>query len=89
LAPDTVRYAYVYAIALNGTGAPAQSLALLERVHQRHPADRDVLVALIAGARTAGDLASAISHARELTQLDPGNQQASLLLRDLENRQKQ
>ena len=39
LAPDNVRYAYVYAIALNSTGAAAQAMTLLERTHRQHPAD--------------------------------------------------
>ncbi len=33
LAPENVRYACVYAIALNSTGTPAQAMALLERAH--------------------------------------------------------
>ncbi len=84
LAPDTVRYGYVYAIALNSTGAPEQSLALLGRLHRQHPADREVLIALIAGARAAGDISAALSEARELAELDPGNPQVRMLLLDLE-----
>jgi predicted Zn-dependent protease len=41
LAPDNARYAYVYAIALNSTGAQAQATALLEHAHGQHPTDRD------------------------------------------------
>ena len=33
LAPDNPRYAYVYAVALNSTGAPTEALASLERAH--------------------------------------------------------
>jgi predicted Zn-dependent protease len=55
LAPDNARYAYVYAVALNSTGAQSEAMALLERTHQRHPADREVLMALIAIAQSAGD----------------------------------
>jgi Flp pilus assembly protein TadD len=71
LAPDNVRYGYVYAIALNSTDSPQQASALLEQIHRQHPADRDVLIALIAGARSAGDLPTALSHARELAGLNP------------------
>jgi predicted CXXCH cytochrome family protein len=85
LAPDNVRYAYVYAIALNSTGAPEQSRALLERIHRQHPADRDVLIALITGARGAGDLSSALSLAQELAELDPADPQVRMLLLDLQN----
>ena len=40
LAPDNARYAYVYAIALNSTGAAREAVALLERTHRQHPTDR-------------------------------------------------
>jgi predicted CXXCH cytochrome family protein len=84
LAPDTIRYAYVYAIALNSTGSPEQSRAVLAETHKQHPADRDVLVALISGTRVAGDYAKALSYARELAQLDPNDPQVKMLLSDPE-----
>jgi len=85
LAPDTVRYGYVYAVALNSTGAPERSRAVLAEIHRQHPADRDVMVALVAGARSAGDIPAAVSYARELAQLNPSDLQVRMLLRDLEN----
>jgi len=88
LAPENARYAYVYAVALNSTGAPAEALAILEHAHQKHPADRDVLAALVAIARDAGDLAAALRHARELIALDPGNAQLRALIADLEQKAK-
>lgn len=69
-AADNAPYAYVYAIALNSTGAPAEAMAVLERAHQRHPADRDVLVALVPIARGTGDFGTALRQARELVTLD-------------------
>jgi predicted CXXCH cytochrome family protein len=84
LAPDNTRYGYVYAIALNSTGAPDQARALLERIHAGHPADPDVLVALVTTARSAGDMPTALMHARELAKLYPGNPQIQLLVHDLE-----
>jgi Flp pilus assembly protein TadD len=85
LAPDVVRYGYVYAIALNSTGSSEQSRALLEQIHRQHPADRNVLITLIGEARSARDLPTALSHARELAKLDPGDPQVRMLLLDLEN----
>jgi Flp pilus assembly protein TadD len=41
-APDNARYAYVYAIALNSTGASGQAMAVLGEAHRRHPTDREV-----------------------------------------------
>jgi Flp pilus assembly protein TadD len=87
LAPDNARYAYVYAVALNSTGAQSEAMALLERTHQRHPADREVLIALIAIAQTAGDVATALRHAREVAALCPADPQFRKLVSDLEKRQ--
>jgi hypothetical protein len=33
------RYAYVYAVALNSSGAAKEAMVLLEEAHQQHPAD--------------------------------------------------
>ena len=87
LAPDNARYAYVYAVALNSTGARSEAMALLERTHQRHPADREVLTALISIAQSAGDIATALRYAREMAALYPANPQLRKLVSDLENRQ--
>jgi predicted CXXCH cytochrome family protein len=87
LAPDNARYAYVYAVALNSTGAHGEATALLDRTHRQHPADRDVLTALVSIAQDTGDLAAALSHARELAALDPGDMRIRELLLDLEKRQ--
>ncbi len=87
LAPDNARYAYVYAIALNSTGAPAEAMALLERAHRQHPADIDLLMALVSIARDTGDFGTALRHARELVILDPADARLRSLISDLEKRQ--
>ena len=87
LASDSARYAYVYAVALNSTGAPAEAMALLERSHQQHPTDRDMLMALVSIARDTGDFALALRHARELVTLDPEDAQLRALVSDLDERQ--
>ena len=89
LAQDNARYAYVYAIALNSTGAPAEAVALLERTHQQHPTDRDVLVALVSIAQDRGDLATALRYARELAGQYPADMQVRAMVMDLEKRQAQ
>jgi cytochrome c-type biogenesis protein CcmH/NrfG len=71
LAPNNARYAYVYAVALNSTRSPNDAMALLERTHQQHPADRNVLIALVSIAQETDDLANALLHARELVRLIP------------------
>src|SRR5262249_17162056 len=84
LRPDNARYAYVYAVALNSTGAHAEAMALLEQTHRRHPADRDVLLALVSIARDSGDVSRALLYARELVALHPADPQLRSLLLELE-----
>jgi tetratricopeptide (TPR) repeat protein len=84
--PDNVRYAYVYAVALNSSGAAGEAMALLEETHRQHPADRDVLMALVSFARDNGDFANALRHARELLTLDPGSAQLQALIAELEKK---
>ena len=86
LDPDNARYAYVYAVALNSSGSAAEAKTLLERTHKQHPADRNVLLGLIAFERDSGDVAAAITHAQELTVLEPQNPQVRALLDDLQRR---
>jgi tetratricopeptide (TPR) repeat protein len=84
LMPDNARYAYVYAVALNSSGKAQEASAILEQAHQQHPADHDVLMALVSIARDQGDFAAALGHARELLVLDPGNAQLRALVAELE-----
>jgi predicted CXXCH cytochrome family protein len=87
LVPDNARYAYVYAVALNSSGKAREASDTLEQAHQQHPADRDVLMALVSIARDQGNFAAALGHARELHVLDPGNAQLKDLISELEQRQ--
>jgi Flp pilus assembly protein TadD len=84
LAPEDAHYAYVYAIALNSTGRPAEAKALLERTHQQHPTDRDALLALVSIARDGGDFHEALARARELATLYPADKQIGGLVQQLE-----
>jgi Flp pilus assembly protein TadD len=86
LVPDNARYAYVYAVALNSSGAAGEALALLEETHQQHLADRSVLMALVSIGRDKGDFAAALRHARELLTLDPGNAQLQALVSEFEKK---
>jgi tetratricopeptide (TPR) repeat protein len=84
LRPDMSRYAYVYAVALQETGQAQQARQILKDAHQRHPADRDILVALVEYHRQAGDRPSALAWAHKLVELSPGDVQARRLLESLE-----
>ncbi len=87
LAPDNARYAYVYAIALNSTGAVKESVELLEQTHRQHPTDAEVLVALLSIARDRGDFPAALQYAKELAVISPDDPQLRALIHALKSRQ--
>jgi predicted CXXCH cytochrome family protein len=82
--PDVARYAYVYGVALHEAGDTRRALDILKRAHQRHPSDREVVVALVEYEAKAGNRQAAITWARKLVEMSPGDTQAQGLLRTLE-----
>jgi predicted CXXCH cytochrome family protein len=52
------RYAFVYGVALHDTGHAAEGRRVLERAARRHPGNTDILGALVAFSREAGDAAA-------------------------------
>jgi Flp pilus assembly protein TadD len=85
LAPESARYGYVYAVALNGTGRPKQAIEALQRVISRHPYDRDTLAALIAYSREQDNPGQALAYARRLAELEPANAEVRQLIQRLES----
>lgn len=55
LANDNPRYLYVYAVALNSTGKPNEAIEQLQIAHDRFPGNIEILQALIAFHRDAGN----------------------------------
>jgi Flp pilus assembly protein TadD len=47
LSPQNSRYAYVYAVALEGAGRTPEAISVLEAAQGQAPSDRDILTALI------------------------------------------
>ena len=80
---DRARYAYVYAIALNSTGQRAKAMQVLEDSVERHPGDRDSLLALVNFSRADGEPAKALRYAEELAKIEPDNQQLAALIQTL------
>lgn len=70
LAPESPRYAWVYAIALDSAGRSGEALRVLRASRARHPADRDTLVALVDLLRQRGDGPAAAGYAQDLASLD-------------------
>jgi len=82
--PDAPRYAYVYGVALHETGDTRRALDVLKRAHERHPADREILVALVEYEAQAGNRNAAIAWARKLVAVSSGDAQAQRMLQALE-----
>ena len=70
-APENARYAYVYGIALNSSGQTNKALDVLSAAQAHHPADRDLLYALVSINRDAGRVADAQHYMDLLTALEP------------------
>ena len=83
LAPDNARYAYGLRRCAELDRRPKRSNGAIGATHQRHPAVREVLMALIAIAQSAGDVATALRHAREMAALHPADPQFRKLVSDL------
>jgi Flp pilus assembly protein TadD len=84
LAPEQPRLAYVYAVALHSTGGRERALSVLADAQQRHPGDREILLALATFSRDAGAFDQARSWAARLLALDPEDPNARALARELE-----
>ncbi len=69
-APEESRLAYVYALSLDDAGRRAEAIAVLETADARR-SDRDILLALAAYARDAGDTAAMARHLQSLAAINP------------------
>ncbi|MBK1717745.1 tetratricopeptide repeat protein [Thiocystis violacea] len=74
LAPESARYAYVRALAVRGAGDLPQALRILRAALERHPDDRDILVALVTFNQEAGDQEAASEYARRLKRPSAGSE---------------
>jgi predicted CXXCH cytochrome family protein len=84
--PSNARYVYVYAVALNDAGKTGAAIEALENSVKAHPYDRDSLAALVTFLEQAGDPTKALTYARRLEELEPGNPQVREMLKNLEHR---
>jgi predicted CXXCH cytochrome family protein len=85
LAPDSARYAYVYAVALHSAGQREQAMTILKQILADHPDDRDTIQAIMAFARDAGDVATALAYAKRLAQLAPNDPNVKALVEGLQS----
>jgi tetratricopeptide (TPR) repeat protein len=64
--PNNARYTYIYGVALHDSGHAKEGVSLMERALVRFPRDPNLLSALAAYARDAGDAARAEAYAKRL-----------------------
>ena len=83
LRPDFPRYSYVFAVGLHSTGETNRALEVLKAAHQRNPADRELLLALITINREQGKVEDAATYARKLLQLSPQDPTARQIMQVL------
>ncbi|GMR22545.1 MAG: tetratricopeptide repeat protein [Acidobacteriota bacterium] len=84
LSPDEPRYAYVYGVALQSTGDVENSVRVLQKASERHPYDRDILVALVTTYRDRGAFRDALRYARRLAELNLADASVQQLVAQLE-----
>ena len=79
LAPNNVRYGYVYAVALNSQGQAELAIKHLDSIHQRYPGNADILYALVTFNRDAKHINEALTYLKKLQILMPENQRLKQL----------
>ncbi len=87
LGEERPRYAYVYALALQGAGDVPKALDVLSEADKRHPGHREILVTLVTTYRDQGDLEQARRYADELVERYPQDAQARVLALELDQKQ--
>ena len=80
LAPERAHYAYVYAVGLHSAGRNEEAISVLEQNLNKHPANRDTLIALVTFYRDAGNIGSALEYAKQLAQIAPDDRAISELV---------
>jgi tetratricopeptide (TPR) repeat protein len=80
---DNPRYSYVLGVALNSIGEPERAIRVLDEARERHPNDRDTLVALITIHRDSGSLPRARELAERLVEAYPNDPLARQLQREV------
>jgi Flp pilus assembly protein TadD len=80
LAPNQSQYAYVYAVGLHSAGRVEDAITILKENLNKHPADRDSLLALVTFNRDAGNIGQALEYAQRLAQLAPNDKRIADLV---------
>ncbi|HEX9207030.1 MAG TPA: tetratricopeptide repeat protein [Steroidobacteraceae bacterium] len=84
LDPQSLRYTYVYAVALHSTGHSAEAIQILRQAVRQWPRERDLLFALASFERDAGDLHGARRTLQSLLEAHPDDPGARALAAELQ-----
>jgi predicted CXXCH cytochrome family protein len=84
LAPESRRYQYVYAVALQSVGDIDKALEVLQASLERNPSDLEVLYALVTFNRDAGRKPPALKYAKQLQSMLPENPDITKLVQSLQ-----
>ncbi len=84
LAPESARYAFVYAIGLHSAGKRDEALKVLNVADARQPFDPDILGALVSINRESGNARAALPYAHKLAEALPGDASVIKLVAELE-----
>ena len=68
---------------MNSNGQGEKAMDVLKEGLTRHPGNRDILSALIAFARAAGNLDSALGYAEQLAAIMPDDRNLAVLVQQL------
>jgi len=71
LDPTSARYAYIYGVALHSAGHSQEAIDYLKESLSGHPANRDIVMAIISFSRESGDAATALQYAEQAIKLAP------------------
>ena len=85
LEPDNARFAYVFAVALNGAGQNKEALSVLAAALTKHPYDRDLLSGLAYFRAQSGDRELALRYAKQLRELEPENHEYAQMAKQIES----
>ena len=67
----SARYAYIYGVALHSAGHAHEAVDYLKESLTEHPANRDIVMAIISFSRESGDVATALQYTEQTIKIVP------------------
>ena len=81
--PGSSQSAYVYAVALHSGGRRDEAMMVLKAALAKHPGNREILSALFAFSRQAGDTTAALGYAEQLATITPDDPNLARAIQEL------